>query len=124
MSELRNNSRSAELAREYLRHYAAGNPQDGDWTAWDEINKRVREAPEEAWPVVLHLVSQAEDDAALAYVAAGPLEDLLKHHCPDVIERVERQARTDSRFRHCLAGVWVTLSDKKLEARLKMELRC
>jgi hypothetical protein len=118
MTEFRTDSRSAELAREYLRQYAAGNPPDGDWAAWDEINRRVREAPDDAWPVLLNLIIQAQDDAALAYIAAGPLEDLLKHHCADVIERVEHQARTDARFRQCLAGVWVKVADKKLEGRL------
>src|SRR5262245_54660710 len=103
MSEFRDDSRSADLAREYLRQYAAGSPQEGDWAAWNEINRRVREAPEEGWPLILHLVSLAQDDAALAFVAAGPLEDLLNHNCRHVIERVEREARTDPRFRRCLA---------------------
>lgn len=38
-------------------------------------------------------------------MAAGPLEDLLCHHGLTLIDRVEALARSDSRFKRCLAGV-------------------
>ena len=38
--------------------------------------------------------------------AAGPVEDLLAHHGPEVIDRIEEKARKDSSFSHVLGGVW------------------
>ena len=62
--------------------------------------------PEAAWPAIVRLVACAENDEALAYIAAGPLENLLADHGPTFIERVEAQAAHDSRFRRALKGVW------------------
>ena len=42
----------------------------------------------------------------LAYIAAGPLEDLLKLHGLHVIARVEQESKTDVRLQLALSGVW------------------
>jgi hypothetical protein len=54
----------------------------------------------------LALVELAPDDAALAYVAAGPLEDLVREHLERFADRLVEQARRDPRFRDALKGVW------------------
>jgi len=51
------------------------------------------------------LIADASDEKSLAYVAAGPLEDLLHKHGDVVIDRVELHARTDPKFRLALTGV-------------------
>ena len=38
--------------------------------------------------------------------AAGPVEDLLAHHGPNVIDRIIEKARVDPTFAHVLGGVW------------------
>jgi Family of unknown function (DUF6869) len=118
MSEHRSDSASADLARAYLRHYAAGNPAGGDWTSWDAINTLVREAPGDAWPVILQLVYHSQDDQTLAYVAAGPVEDLLVHHGADVIGLFEEECRSNPRFRQCLSGVWTSRIARAVQERL------
>src|SRR5271169_1955713 len=50
--------------------------------------------------------NRAPSDSALALVAAGPLEDLLKKHGPVVVDRVEEESRKNDRLRLALSGVW------------------
>ena len=62
--------------------------------------------PEAAWAAVLEILGRPLSDEQTANLAAGPLETLLAWHGPQVIDRVEDQARVDPRFRHLLGGVW------------------
>jgi hypothetical protein len=60
--------------------------------------------------VATHLRDHSEDFAAgrdvLAYLAAGPLEDLLARHPHAFIDRIERLATSDAHFRRAVSGVW------------------
>jgi hypothetical protein len=56
--------------------------------------------------VIRTLISEAPNDAALAFVAAGPFEDLLRTRGELVVDDVERFASQDERFRKALSGVW------------------
>jgi Family of unknown function (DUF6869) len=99
-----------ELVEAYMSHAVAavnaGGKKDRCFWAWEEVTELVRDDVDRAWDVVLELVGRAVDDRLLAYVAAGPLEDLIKWHPHEIIDRVEQQARRDARFRRALSGVW------------------
>ena len=64
--------------------------------------------PERAWPVILALIEAAPNEEALAFVAAGPLEDLIQSHGDDfadrIIERARRDPASDGRSEACGAG--------------------
>jgi hypothetical protein len=107
-----------DLARRYLADYAAGRPENGDWSAWETIDHLVRDDPAQAWAVVAELVAQSPTEEALFYVAAGPLEDLLAKHGSTVIDMIEEAARQDSKFRLCLSGVWGNSVDAAVWDRL------
>jgi hypothetical protein len=92
-----------EIVSGYLANYAGD--QSAFW-AFEETCELLSDDPERLWLITLRLIEQAPDDAALAYVAAGPLEDILAFHGPTFIERVEDLARRDSRFLLALSGVW------------------
>jgi hypothetical protein len=62
--------------------------------------------PSLAWSLILELVQEPLPATAFACVAAGPLEDLIEYHGPEVIEWVEREAEVNPRFRQLLGGVW------------------
>lgn len=94
---------SEELAEAYLRYHARKDQAD-QW-AWEAV-ELVNHNPDEAWQIVCALVDKAANDETLAYVAAGPLEDLLKKHGPAVIDRVEEKSSNDPRFQLALSGVW------------------
>jgi hypothetical protein len=101
----------AELIARYLTH-AAIRARDGTdaecFDASDELDELVTDAPERAWPLLCEIIRSisTEDDDMLAYVAAGPLEDLLVRHPHTFIDRVEHLARHDAHFRRAVSGVW------------------
>jgi len=97
----------ADLIAGYVQHATAlqRGVKDGNQFSWD-LDSLVSNDPDRAWRLICEIIRQITDDAALAYAAAGPLEDLLKRH-PAFIDRVEDLARRDARFRHALSGVWV-----------------
>jgi len=92
-----------EIVSGYLANYAG---DESAFWAFEEACELVTRDPERLWHITLRLIQQAPDDAALAYVAAGPLEDILAAHGPAFIERVEDLARKDARFLFALASVW------------------
>jgi hypothetical protein len=94
----------AKFVRDWFDEWAAEPPVYG-W-ATKLLDDRIDNVPEVAWELVLDLIDKAPGDEALGWVAAGPLEDLLGGWGPDFIERVEALARSNDRFRRCLAGVW------------------
>jgi hypothetical protein len=99
-----------ELVTAYLAHArsaSSGNSDSGlDW-ATDEVEALVRRDPDSAWPLMLEMIRLADNDQVLAYIAAGPLENLVVLHGPHVIDRIEAWAAADGKFRRALTGVWV-----------------
>ena len=76
----------------------------------------VDDDPDFAWEVIINILGQldekelasGEDETRriAANLAAGPLESLLAKHRETFIERLEYQAKKDSRISLVLAGVW------------------
>jgi hypothetical protein len=82
-------------------------PEDNsDFVAWLELDWLVGDDPEQAWSVILQVLSLTDSPEILAQLAAGPLEDLLSKHGDIFIERVELLAKSDARFAFLLGGVW------------------
>jgi hypothetical protein len=94
-----------ELAHVYLRHYQLKRQED--FWAVEEGDHLVDHDADLGWALTKILIDKAVSDEALAYVAAGPLEDLLKKHGFAVIKRVEEECRTNSRLQLALSGVWL-----------------
>jgi hypothetical protein len=99
-----------ELAEAYLRNHKAGNFED--FWAFEEVSEIVRHDPETGWEVTTILLEMAATDEVLAYVAAGPVEDLLTKHGPIVIDRLESLARGDERIQLAVSGAWIKPSDE------------
>jgi hypothetical protein len=94
-----------ELARGYLKYHRTRAAQDA-W-AFEEVLARISAEPDDAWNLVLALVTMA-DDESLGYIGAGPLEKLVRRFGSDLVDRVEDRAREDPRFRFCLGSVWLS----------------
>jgi hypothetical protein len=98
-----------ELVIAYLEHAEAvclRREQRDRPTEVDQLEDLIRGDPERAWAVVQELVRRATRDEVLAYIAAGPLENLLCEHAHAFIDRVEVVAGRDAHFRRALSGVW------------------
>src|SRR6516225_3049095 len=63
-----------DIAAAYLGHFATKRKDDA-W-AVTEVDDLIRRDAVRGWEVTRALVQKAESDEALAYIAAGPLEDL------------------------------------------------
>jgi hypothetical protein len=75
--------------------------------------------PQAAWMMILELIDKAPNDEILAYVAAGPLEDFIKLHAADYIDRIEESARTNATMKRALRGVWLTHLSAELLDRIE-----
>lgn len=79
--------------------------------SFDYLYELVRDKPREALELVRQLIDAAPVEV-LSFVAAGPLEDLLKNHCSEVMDRVEEIAAADEEFHGALRGVWLKEGDE------------
>jgi len=106
---------SAELAAAYWEHHRratstnrADRLSQGDvFWAWEEIHEHVSDHPESAVDVLVIVAEAAPDDAALAYLGAGPVEALLHPSVSTtVVDQVEHAAVHSETFRKALRCAW------------------
>jgi hypothetical protein len=102
-------NRREELLAAYLAKAASEEASGADdehfWAVeamWDLV-ARDREG---AWSILLELIGRADGDRALAYIAAGPLENFLVAYGEVFFPRVEAESRHNPKFRRALVGVW------------------
>lgn len=90
----------------YLRHIAEHTP--ADFWASEAVGEIARgPSPEDAWDLVVTLVRRAPD-GLLGRIGAGPLEDLVNEHGPELVEWIEGECQRDRRFKAALARMWLT----------------
>lgn len=93
--------------RDWSQYDKTGTSPDPD--AVSEVWDLVRKDPELVWEVILEvlgLIDPQPQNPLFQSLAAGPVEDLLVHHGPVFIDRVEELARRDPKFNLLLGGVW------------------
>jgi uncharacterized protein DUF6869 len=92
-----------------------------DVWAWQAVADLVAEQPAEAVAALMQIADAAPGDDGLAYLGAGPIEDLLVNH-PDetVFDRVDDAARRSESFRKALRGAWY---DDSVPAAVRDRLR-
>ena len=63
---------------------------------------------DDLWQFSLEAIARTpnQDVSTLAFIAAGPVEDLIRYAAPAIEERVVDQIKTDPKFRRVLTGVW------------------
>ena len=70
--------------------------------AWFDMQEDV----DAVWWFVLAVVAKDQSNRVMEQTAAGPLENLLADHGEKVIDRVEREAKSNPNFARLLGGVW------------------
>ena len=101
--------RREELLSTYLAKAAseeASGANDVRFWAVEAMWDMVARDPEGAWSILLELIGRADGDRALAYIAAGPLENFLVAYGEAFLPRVEAEAGRNAKFRRALVGVW------------------
>jgi hypothetical protein len=84
-----------KLVSAYLEHFET--EDDEPFWAWQHLQNHISSEPRRAWEITLKLITAA-DEGVLAYIAPGPLEDLLYSRAEVFVNDVERLARTDPKF--------------------------
>jgi hypothetical protein len=107
VSELRHSDE--ELVAGYFASFADGGGGPSFW-AFEELTDMIRSDPERLWRLTITILRDASDPLYQAYVAAGPLEDLLRYHGERFIDRVESLAKSEPWFVECLRGVWASMT--------------
>jgi hypothetical protein len=98
-----------DLLETYLAYTKAleqGTEDDARFWAVEAMWELVDRDPEGAWTILLQMIDRADGDYALASIAAGPLENFIVAHGERFLGRIEAEARTTSKFRRALVGVW------------------
>ena len=93
-----------ELVRDRIQHFRSGSEELSP--AYVEMEDAVQDEPERAWQLILGILKRDQSDSVIPCLAGGPLENLLVHHGPSFIERVEELAKANQDFNRLLGGVW------------------
>jgi hypothetical protein len=92
-----------EIIDAYLHYYRT--KKEEYWWAYQDIVDII-ESPD-CLPFVLALIHACHNDAEIAYVAAGPLEDLLNKHHEKIKDSLSELVRSDEKMRKAIQGVWI-----------------
>ncbi|MBR0854327.1 DUF6869 domain-containing protein [Bradyrhizobium liaoningense] len=107
----------AELARAWVEQYSRSErDQDDNLFAIMDFERDLREDdPDRMIDLILEILKIESNPVLLSLLAAGPLEDVIS---TGTIDRIEREARINERFRDLLGGVWYYRAPDELKARL------
>lgn len=90
-------------------------------TATPAVDDRVFTGADDVVDLLCLIADRAPDptDEALAYLGAGPIEDLIARHAARFIDEIDGAARTSERFRRALQSTWFSESiDPSIARRL------
>lgn len=71
-----------------------------------DFDQLLEDQPDEAWGLIVALVERAPGEEDLAFVAAGPIEDLIRLRGRSFSGRIVAEARANPRFRAALNYTW------------------
>ncbi|OAF19008.1 MULTISPECIES: DUF6869 domain-containing protein [Bradyrhizobium] len=107
----------AELARAWVEQYSKSErDQDDNLFAMMDFERDLREDdPDRMIDLILEILRIESNPVLLSLLAAGPLEDVISLA---TIDRIEREACVNTRFRDLLGGVWYYRASDELKSRL------
>lgn len=100
---MNNNYSDRVLIIEYINDYKNNNLHRSN--AMKTLDWLVRNQPKRAWSVIVNLIKNSADDALNAFIAAGPIEDLLVYHS-EIITEIEKDAFNNKKLCETLDCVW------------------
>lgn len=111
------NMSTARLARAWVEQYSRSErDQDDNLFAIMDFERDLREDdPDRMIDLILEILKIEANPVLLSLLAAGPLEEVIS---AGTIDRIEREARVNERFRDLLGGVWYYRASDELKTRL------
>jgi hypothetical protein len=97
---------------------------EGDDDAFEAVSAMSAYDPDQCWRF-LQIARRADlSETQLAFLSAGPFEDILKRHGGEIIARVEDAAHADPKMRMLVATVWrAGMSDELWDRILALRTR-
>lgn len=92
--------------------------EDSFWS-FMMLSELLEDFPEEVFGLIKDVLERDCSEDVIGQIAAGPLEDLLVKHGPEIIDLVEEEARTNLKFNHALGGVWQSRCRPDVWARVE-----
>ncbi len=100
--------------------YEVDDPKRDEFEWVDEFEYvATHEIPEVGLKLILAILTLEPSSHLIKVLAAGPLEDLLANHGEKIIEKVESEAKTNSKFALLLSGVWKNSIPDKIWGRVQ-----
>lgn len=75
------------------------------------VDNLVNSAPQRAFELLVTIIDSCKDNDGLAYIAAGPLENLFVYHGYEIINTVMEKADENEKLQLALSGVWLDEQD-------------
>jgi Family of unknown function (DUF6869) len=95
-----------QLLSTFLLH-RPGTTDGPGFAAVEDLDELVRVEPLHALAIVRELIGRSPSAAFRSYVAAGPLEDLVRYHGETVLTFIEQSYPGDALFEDALSEVWI-----------------
>jgi hypothetical protein len=90
-----------------MSNFPHGSPEHSEaFWAFHHMYDLVHEQPDVALGLIVDIWSRDQSRSVIQNLSAGPLEDLLVTHGPQVIALVEEEVERNPSFRKLLGGVW------------------
>jgi hypothetical protein len=88
--------------------------------AFDEINEIVESDSEKAWKfIIVSMNMYSNDENCIGQIAAGPLEDALSCHGSYLIDRIEKEAKTNNLLVKMLGGIYQLQTSQDIWERVQ-----
>ena len=82
------------------------------WTQDPLMGPRSKLKPDEVLKFLVELLEGCQSQEEIAYVAAGPLEDLITAFPNEILSSLDNAVRTHSKMRLAVTGVWIPKGTK------------
>jgi hypothetical protein len=96
-----------------------GEPADA-CAAADTVREWIHTGGIDAIHLIVALIETAPDDAGIASVGAGPLEDLVHEHGDVLIDDLDRLARQNPTFNQAMSSVWLAAGTLNPDAERRL----
>ncbi|MCI5141013.1 MAG: hypothetical protein D3909_04655 [Candidatus Electrothrix sp. ATG1] len=101
-----------KLAEIFLREYEdAQNLRTTNGQATVYVDHLVNSDPDKALELLATIIECCTNNKQLAYVAAGPLENLFVYHGYEIINTIQEKADCSEKLQLALSGVWLDEGD-------------
>jgi hypothetical protein len=107
------------VVRTWVAYQQLHNTDADEFWAWEAVSDACNDSHDEHWSLILDLLNASPDDAVVAMVGVGPIEDWIGGGWEEGVQRIEAEARRNPRLRQALDGIWIDGIPEEFFARIE-----